>query len=119
MEALTREQRAELHQDLLRLQQELQELLTASSQSSRPVELDQPIGRLSRMDALQQQQMAKANRQGHERRLQQVRSALSAMELGGYGDCRVCDEPVGYARLKARPESPFCLNCQQQREGKR
>ncbi|PLX94896.1 MAG: molecular chaperone DnaK [Desulfuromonas sp.] len=116
MEALTQRQLAELQQDLIGLQGELLALLDMSSESSRPVELDQPIGRLSRMDALQQQHMAKANRQGHEQRLRLVENALGAIRNDRYGECRSCEEPVGYPRLKARPETPFCLACQEERE---
>ena len=116
MAELSAEQQQELRQDLLQLQRELEQLLSDSQQSSQAVDLDQPIGRLSRMDALQQQAMAKANRAGHQRRLQLVESAMSAIKQTGYGDCRRCEEPIGYPRLKARPESPFCLDCQQQIE---
>ncbi|MDT8421671.1 MAG: TraR/DksA C4-type zinc finger protein [Desulfuromonadales bacterium] len=116
MEGLTQQQLTELQQDLIELQEGLLALLEKSFESSRPVELSQPIGRLSRMDALQQQHMAKANRQAHEQRLRQVESALRAIRSGSYGDCRDCEEPVGYARLKARPEAPFCLSCQEERE---
>lgn len=119
MEVLSQAQLVELQLCLVALQQELQTLLSTSSASSRPVELDQPIGRLSRMDALQQQHMAKANRLGHEQRLLQVENALKMIARDDYGDCRSCEEPIGYARLKARPEAPFCLNCQGAREGKR
>jgi len=118
MEKLTSKQLAELQQDLLQLRQELQTLLRTSAESSRPVQLDQPIGRLSRMEALQQQ-MAKTNRLGHEQRLQQVENALKMIRHGNFGECRSCEEPVGFARLKVRPETPFCLNCQEEREGKR
>ncbi len=38
------------------------------------------------------------------------------LEQGDYGDCVECGDPVGYARLKARPEAPFCIGCQSQRE---
>jgi len=117
MEELSSTQITELQQDLLQLQRELQTLLSSSAESSRPVELDQPIGRLSRMDALQQQHMAKANRLWHEQRLLQVQNALKAIDRDSYGACRSCEEPVGYARLKARPETPFCLHCQEEREG--
>ncbi|MCK5912686.1 MAG: TraR/DksA C4-type zinc finger protein, partial [Desulfuromusa sp.] len=33
-----------------------------------------------------------------------------------YGECRMCEEPIGYPRLQVRPESPFCLECQKQAE---
>jgi DnaK suppressor protein len=117
MKELTDRQLAELQQDLLTLQTGLQQLLVESAQSSKAVQLDQPIGRLSRMDAMQQQQMAKANRQGHQQRLQLAESALKLIKLDSYGECRDCEESIGYPRLKARPETPFCLSCQGRFEG--
>ncbi len=116
MDDLTAEQQQELHRSLLILKEELQQLLLESAASSQTVGLDQPIGRLSRMDALQQQAMAKANRAGHQQRLQLVESALLSLKLERYGECRRCEEPIGYARLRVRPESPFCLVCQRQIE---
>ena len=119
MGELTAAQERELQNDLLSLRCELGQLLTDSQQSSKTVDLDQPIGRLSRMDALQQQAMAKANRAGTERRLKLIESALIAIKQQRYGECRRCEEPIGYPRLKARPESPFCLDCQGQIEAER
>jgi DnaK suppressor protein len=116
MVELSNAQQQELLQDLQQLRSELQQLLSDSFASSQPVALDQPIGRLSRMDALQQQEMAKANRAGQQRRLQLIESALAAIKQKNYGECRRCEEPIGYLRLKARPESPFCRDCQGQLE---
>ncbi|NOQ51080.1 MAG: TraR/DksA family transcriptional regulator [Desulfuromonadaceae bacterium] len=116
MEELTEQQLQELHADLSALQKELQNLLVDSRDSSKAVALDQPIGRLSRMDALQQQAMAKANRAAHQQRLRGIEAALQGMKLQRYGECRNCEEPIGYPRLKARPETPFCLVCQGQIE---
>ena len=116
MEELSCEQLRELEQQLVQLRAELEQLLRDSQQSSQPVGLDQPIGRLSRMDALQQQAMAKANRAGHQQRLQLVESALAAIKQQRYGDCRRCEEPIGYPRLQARPESVFCRDCKGQLE---
>ena len=42
--------------------------------------------------------------------------ALARIADGEYGACLSCEEPVGYARLKARPETPFCIACQARRE---
>lgn len=116
MDDLTTEQEARLHQQLLDLKADIEELIESSSASSQVVDLDQPIGRLSRMDALQQQAMAKASSDGLKKRLQLIESALQAFRLERYGDCRRCEEPIGYPRLKAHPESPFCLDCQTQME---
>ena len=119
MDLLTQVQRAELRALIAQSCLELEELLARSSESSKPVALDEPIGRLSRMDAMQQQQMAVASRQNQTRRLQLLRNALQALESDNYGDCRHCEEPIGYQRLKVRPETPFCLACQSRSEGER
>lgn len=115
-EDLTEAEELELGHALRELRAHLAQLLEATSEDTKPVDLDQPIGRLSRMDAMQQQQMAKAARRGHELRRTQVLAALAAIEVGEYGECRRCEEPIGYQRLRARPETPFCLACQSSRE---
>jgi len=110
---LTSEQIAELRADLVVLKGELEALLDTTDAGVRPVDLDEPIGRLSRMDAIQQQKMAQANRQRNTQRLQMVIAALAADPEDEYGWCKRCDEPVGYGRLKSRPETPFCVGCQE------
>ena len=116
MTPLTAAEQRELYDKLVETKAELKTLLADSSASSQTVDLDQPIGRLSRMDALQQQAMAKANRAGHQRRITLIDAALAAMKSGCYGECRRCEEPIGFSRLQVRPESPFCLDCQKESE---
>lgn len=113
---LTDEQREALRGDLIALRDALEQALGLASEGARPVSLDDPIGRVSRVDALQQQAMAQANRESLKLRLAQVRQALAAIESGDYGYCRKCDEPIAHRRLAARPETPFCVDCQRGRE---
>lgn len=111
-EELTDEQIQELSRHLATLRNKLDGELATTSAQSQPVELDQSkVGRLSRMDAIQQQSMAVEERRRRQIRRQQVTAALAAIDDGSYGDCRSCGEPIGYRRLKARPESPFCVPC--------
>ena len=106
----------ELQEDLRALLAELQGLLERSEEGARPVELDQPIGRVSRMDAIQQQSMIQAGRRSMQLRIRQVEAALRRVAQQEYGDCLSCGEPVGFARLKVKPEAPFCIACQGRRE---
>lgn len=108
----------ELKAALVALRGELEQLLSLSRDGARPVDLDEPIGRLSRMDALQQQSMLAANRSAAQRRLQQVESALRRVESDDYGLCLICGEPIGVGRLRAQPEAPLCVACQGRREGR-
>ena len=112
MEELTPEQIVELRADLIALKAELEGLLSTTNEGVQPVDLDEPIGRLSRMDAIQQQKMAQANRQRNKQRYQMVVAALASDPEDEYGWCKRCDEAVGYGRLNSRPEAPFCVVCQ-------
>ena len=112
MNELTTEQMADLRETLERLRAELGQLLEATREGTRPVELDEPIGRLTRMDAIQQQSVSAANRRSIDLRLRQVQQALELIGRGDYGLCLRCEDPIGYPRLAARPESPYCLDCQ-------
>ncbi len=110
---LTEPQVEQLAAQLADLEGELKHALAASADAADTVQLDQSrVGRLSRMDAMQQQAMTQATRRNQRARLEQCRTALAAVKTGDYGYCRKCDEPIGLKRLTARPESPFCLACQ-------
>jgi len=112
MNELTQGQTDRLRESLHALRDDLERLLHSTREDTKPVDLDQPIGRLTRMDAIQQQKMASATRSELDIRLRQVLQSLGAMARGTYGSCRKCEDPIGYPRLEARPESPYCLECQ-------
>lgn len=112
MNDLTESQTEELRALLETLRLEVERELQASTADARPVDLGLSIGRLSRMDALQQQHMALARRQRVQVRLQQIRAALEHIESGSYGACALCGEAIGFARLRARPEAQVCRECQ-------
>ncbi len=77
-----------------------------------PVVLEQDaVGRLSRMDALQQQAMALAAAGRRRLRRDMIRTALARLDAGDYGWCIRCGEPIAPARLEADPATPFCRDC--------
>lgn len=116
MEDLTLEEIEELHGKLVILNDELRLLIDLSQDQARPVDLDQPIGRLSRMDAIAQQNVDLANRRSAQARIQRIRVALQRIADGEYGSCLACGESIGIRRLEVQPEATFCILCQSQRE---
>ena len=96
---------------------ELETLLASEQTDSRPVSLDQQsVGRVSRIDAIQQQQMAIASQQQARQQLQLVLRALQRIEDGDYGECLECGETIARARLEAQPFAVLCIACQSARE---
>ncbi len=114
---LSSQEISDLKENLLAQRDALHELLQRSSESSEIVELDQQaFGRVSRQDALLQQNMAKATVEHTAEHLRQITRVLARIESGDYGYCVDCDQLIAGARLTARPESLFCLTCQSKRE---
>lgn len=108
---------AQLRVQLLSQQQELVDLLNNAGDSTGPVTLDQQsVGRVSRIDAIQQQQMALASQQQATDMLKRTELALRRIDDGEYGDCMQCGEPIAYARLQAQPFANLCIDCQSERE---
>lgn len=87
--------------------------LEQSEDTTKPVTLDQQsVGRVSRIDAIQQQQMAIAGKTQASQQLRQIELALQRIEGGEYGDCLECGEPILLARLQIQPEARLCVACQ-------
>lgn len=104
-------------QQLLANREQLLALADTRRDAQSTVELDQTrTGRLSRMDALQGQAMARANQQRVEVQLRRIEAALRRCDDGSYGDCLNCDEPIDPRRLEVDPATPLCITCMQARE---
>ncbi|MCL7940225.1 TraR/DksA family transcriptional regulator [Halomonas sp. ATCH28] len=101
-----------VRQRLESLRQELEAQSRSSSDARDTVVLDQTsVGRLSRMDALQGQAMAKAEEQRRQLALRRITGALSRIERGEYGECIECGEWIGARRLEGDPLVLKCIDC--------
>jgi len=101
-----------LKQLLLDRQSELKALDEQGASWRNTVELDQQsVGRLSRMDAMQQQEMAQAEARRRTNDLARIEIALKRMAEGEYGWCAECGEPIAYRRLEIDPSAHLCIGC--------
>ena len=84
----------------------------AGQAGQKTVTLDQQaVGRLSRMDALQNQAMAQAQARRRAVERQRIHAALKRIGEGDYGYCTDCGEVIAPARLAADPAIPRCRDC--------
>lgn len=109
---LTDEQVRELAHDLERELARLRRSMGSTAEAARPVELDQAaVGRLSRVDALANQQMQK-DLHAREQALEgSILDALRRIEEGTYGRCVACGAEIPYGRLLVMPEARACAGC--------
>jgi DnaK suppressor protein len=90
---------------------ELRRLLAGDQESTQPVAPDRAIGRLSRVGAMQAQQMSLDGRRRQQERLRRIEHALGLVGQGTYGSCTRCGEDIGRARLNAIPDTFLCVVC--------
>lgn len=91
---------------------ELQGLSDASKEGRAPVTLDQQsVGRLSRMDAMQQQSMDIAREERRQARLHILLAALRRIDQDDYGYCLRCGEDIPAPRLDVDPAVTLCVDC--------
>ncbi len=101
-------------QQLLTLRRELEKLSNLASDARKAVKLDQSaVGRLSRMDAMQGQAMAKATEARRAKDLYRIENALRLIDAGDYGFCDQCGEAIAEKRLDIDPLAVRCINCAQ------
>lgn len=103
---------AAARQRLLDLKAELITLSQSADEDRKPVELDQQsVGRLSRMDSMQVQAMAKAADARRAQEIRRVDAALQRLEDDEYGWCVQCGDEIEAKRLEVDPAAPRCAGC--------
>jgi len=91
---------------------QLKHLSETAKDSRAPVALDQQsVGRLSRMDAMQQQSMELATEERRQQRLAALAAALRRVDSGVYGYCLECDDKIAAGRLAVDPVVTLCIDC--------
>lgn len=97
---------------LVERRNELKSLSKMSAHSREAVSLDQQsVGRLSRMDAMQQQAMAQATERNRAAELARIERAIRLLDEGEYGYCVSCGEEIVDKRLEVDPTAIVCTRC--------
>jgi len=48
-----------------------------------------------------------------QKELEEIDKALKKIENGEYGICEMCEEPIGFQRLKVKPHAVYCIDCRE------
>lgn len=53
---------------------------------------------------------------GQRGKIGQINASLRRIEQGNYGICEGCQNPIGKARLEAKPHARLCISCREAKE---
>jgi len=48
-----------------------------------------------------------------EKELGEINTALKKISTGEYGVCEMCEDPIGFQRLKVKPHAIYCIACRE------
>ena len=105
-------------EDQQRFQQRIEEGITETRQdierfeiASAPVAPDKALGRLTRMESLNDQGISNMALGRAQEKLYQLEQALERVKDPNFGSCVLCGNPIPLERLIALPESTRCVRC--------
>ena len=76
-----------------------------------PIAPDCSLGRLTRLDAMQEKSLNQAVLEKAKIRLNKIGFVLTKIDGEDYGQCSICEEEIPYGRLCIVPESTICVSC--------
>lgn len=86
-------------------------LIAEYKEITKPVAPDDAIGRISRMDAINNKSVTEAALRQAEKKLQNLKRVMSRVGTRDFGICIKCGKPIPAARIIYRPESLTCVEC--------
>ena len=101
----------ELKQKLLDEISKTELLIKEYQELTKPIAPDVAIGRISRMDAINNKSVAEAALRQAEEKLRNLQRVSSKIDDKDFGICLKCHKPIPLGRILIRPESLDCVNC--------
>jgi DnaK suppressor protein len=108
---MTPEDRKKLKQEIAREIERQKHLIESLMVTSRPVQPDKAIGRLTRMEAIQSKSISEATLNSAREKLVKLETAFKKVEQDEFGICIRCSHPIPLARIMLMPESVLCVAC--------
>ncbi|GLR18568.1 TraR/DksA family transcriptional regulator [Portibacter lacus] len=79
--------------------------------NTQPVKPENSLGRISRMDAINNKSVMEASLRNTRKKLAKLKTALSNIDNENFGICTYCKNEIQPKRLMYMPESDQCVRC--------
>ena len=108
---MTPEERAELRQLILEHIEEIKSSIPYLEEESKAIEPSVSLGRLTRMEALNDKGVSEHVLEQNRNRLERLQNALRRVDTEQYGRCIPCGQEIPMDRLRLLPEALVCVPC--------
>jgi len=108
---MNQEKRKELETRIESEIEETKKAIEEYKEMTQPVAPDDAIGRVTRMDAINNKAVAEAGLRQAEEKLNKLQFALDKIDSDEFGVCRRFGGEIPLKRLALMPQSLFCVSC--------
>ena len=108
---MTEKERKEIVDVILNQIEKSEKKIEELKEFTQPISPDNAIGRVSRMDAINNKSIYDASMNNTRQRLEQLKQVLKLTDDADFGICTQCRQSIPIERLKIRPEIRLCASC--------
>ena len=108
---MTAEERKLLKEKILENIEKFEAQIKKLEEATQPISPENSLGRVSRMDAINNKGVAQASLHSAQKRLVKLKISLEKIEDPDFGNCANCGNPIQSCRLMFMPESANCVRC--------
>ena len=108
--------RSQIEEIKLKLQAEIEstkQKINNYTELCKPIAPENAIGRVSRMDAINNKSVVEAVLREAKQKMQQLQLMQTKTDDEDFGICIKCKHTIPFGRLMIRPHSKCCVNCAQ------
>lgn len=108
---MTQDEKLALLEKLKSERQKLREALVLLEEVTQPIKPENSLGRLSRMDAIQNKSVAEYSLRQTRDKIKSIDYWLSRQDTADFGRCTHCKNPIMIKRLLYMPSNLKCMRC--------
>ncbi len=108
---MTQEELKKLEKEIKEMIVQLKLEIASLEESAAPVAPENSIGRISRMDAINNKSVVEASLRNRKKKLSKLQLSLSKVYQPGFGSCVSCKKTINPKRLMLMPQSDKCVKC--------
>lgn len=108
---MNKEEKSELEQIIIQKLEEVHSEVEQLEELTKPIAPDNAIGRLSRMDAINNKTINDAALRENKKKLKKLERAQENLDDSSFGLCKKCGQEIAFGRLKFMPWTTRCVQC--------
>ena len=110
---MNKEDKQDIKKRILEELKKTEELILDYKESTKPISPENAIGRVSRMDAINNKSVVEAALRKAEEKLNKLKLVLDKVNDADFGHCMRCGNPIPIGRILLMPQSRNCVRCAQ------